>query len=267
MPHFAANLSFMFNEVPFLDRFEAAASAGFTAVEFLFPYEWPAVELAARLKANGLTQALFNLPPGDWAKGERGLAAMPGREAEFEAALRTALAYAKATGCRRLHAMPGLKHHGAERRTYIKNLRHGAKIAADQGVDIIIEPINTRDIPGFFLNTTAEARAVIHEVAAPNLGLQFDLYHRAIQEGDVAMAIAEFGHLARHYQIANPPDRGEPDDGEMNYSYLFKAIDASGFDGFVGCEYKPRNGTLAGLKWAERCGVTLSPVIARAERT
>jgi hydroxypyruvate isomerase len=257
MPRFAANLSFMFNEVPFLDRFEAAARAGFDAVEFLFPYEHAAGEIAARLRGNGLTQALFNLPPGDWSKGERGLAALPGREADFETAMKTALGYAEALGCTRLHAMPGLRHHGADRKVYVANLRKAAKMAAASGVDVIIEPINTRDIPGFFLNTTGEARAVIHEVGEPNLGLQFDLYHRAIQEGDVAMAIAEFGHLARHYQIASPPDRGEPDDGEMNYRYLFKAIDATGFTGFVGCEYKPRNGTLAGLRWAEACGVRL----------
>jgi hydroxypyruvate isomerase len=257
MPRFAANLSFMFNELPFLDRFEAAAKAGFKAVEFLFPYEFPAREIAARLKANGLTQALFNLPPGDWTRGERGLAGIPGREAEFEAAMKTALEYATALGCQRVHAMPGLRHHGADRRTYVANLKKGARMAARSGIDVIIEPINTRDIPGFFLNTTAEARAVIYEVSEPNLGLQFDLYHRQIQEGDTAMAIREFGHLARHYQIANPPDRGEPDDGEMNYRYLFRMIDESGFKGYVGCEYKPRNGTVEGLKWADACGVKL----------
>lgn len=258
MPRFAANLSFLFQDLPFLDRFEASAKAGFKAVEFLFPYEFPKEEIAARLKANGLTQALFNLPPGDWSKGERGLAAMPGREAEFEAAMKTALSFATATGCRTVHAMPGLRHHGAERRTYIANLRKGARMAADAGVAVVIEPINVRDIPGFFLNTTAEARAVIYEVAEKNLGLQFDLYHRAIQEGDVAMAISEFGHLAKHYQIASPPDRGEPDDGEMNYRFLFQEIDKSGYDGFVGCEYKPRGDTLAGLKWAKALGVSLA---------
>jgi 2-dehydrotetronate isomerase len=257
MPRFAANLSFMFNEVAFLDRFEAAAKAGFKAVEFLFPYEHPKAEIAARLKANGLTQALFNLPPGDWAKGERGLAAIPGRESEFAAAVRLGLDYAEATGCRTLHAMPGLRHHGAERATYIRNLKTAARSAAAAGVTLIIEPINTRDIPGFFLNTTAEARAVIHEVGEANLGLQFDLYHRAIQEGDVVMAIREFGGLARHYQIASPPDRGEPDDGELNYAFLFREIDASGFKGFVGCEYKPRGDTRAGLVWAKHCGVAL----------
>lgn len=257
MPRFAANLSMMFTELPFLERFEAAAKAGFEAVEFLFPYAHPAEEIAARLRANGLTQALFNLPPGNWEAGERGLAALPGREVEFGAALREALVYADATGCKLLHVMPGLRHHGAERATYIRNLKKAASVAENHDVTIIIEPINTRDIPGFFLNTTAEARAVIYEVGAPNIGLQFDLYHRQIQEGDVTMAIREFGHLARHYQIASPPDRGEPDDGEMNYPYLFRQIDDTGFSGWVGCEYKPRGGTIGGLKWVERCGFSL----------
>jgi hydroxypyruvate isomerase len=257
MPNFAANLSFMFQELAFLDRFDAAAKAGFRAVEFLFPYEWDKSEIAARLKANGLTQALFNLPPGDWAKGERGLAAMPGREAEFDAALALALTYAEATGCRTVHAMPGLRHHGAERATYVRNLTRAARRAADAGVTIVLEPINSRDIPGFFLNTTSEARAVIHEVGAANLGLQFDLYHRAIQEGDVTMAIREFGGLARHYQIANPPDRGEPDAGELNYRSLFAEIDRTGFTGWIGCEYKPRGDTVAGLAWTTACGVSL----------
>jgi hydroxypyruvate isomerase len=257
MVKFAANLSFMFNEVEFLDRFEAAAKAGFKAVEYLFPYDFEPAELAARLKANGLKQALFNLPPGDWERGERGLAGLPGREADFEAALAKALKYAEATECRLLHAMPGLRHHGAEWATYIANLRKAAKMAAGSGVSIIIEPINERDIPGFFLNTTAVARAAIHEVGEPNIGLQFDLYHRQIQEGDVARSIREFGPLALHYQIASPPDRGEPDDGEMNYRFLFKEIDATGYEGWIGCEYKPRGATLDGLVWAEKCGVAL----------
>jgi hydroxypyruvate isomerase len=257
MPRFAANLSFMFAEVPFLDRFEAAAKAGFKGVEYLFPYEWPAQELRSRLEANGLTQALFNAPAGDFASGDRGLAAIPGREAEFEASIAKALDYAAALACPRIHVMPGLRHHGARRAVYIANLRKAARMAARQGVDVIIEPINQRDIPGFFLATTDQARGVIHEVGESNIGLQFDLYHRQIQEGDTAMAIREFGHLARHYQIASPPDRGEPDDGEMNYAFLFREIDASGFTGWVGCEYKPRRGTVEGLAWAERCGVRI----------
>jgi hydroxypyruvate isomerase len=257
MPRFAANLSFLFTELPFADRFEAAAKAGFRAVEFLNPFELPKAELVARLKANGLTPALFNMSHGDWAKGERGIAAIPGREAELETAVAKALEIAEATGCRRLFAMAGLKHHGATRAAYVANLKRAAHMAASHGVDVIIEPINSRDIPGYFLNLTGEARSIIHEVGAPNVGLQLDLYHRQVMEGDVATAIREFGPLARHYQIASPPDRGEPDDGELNFRYLFQAIDASGFTGYVGCEYKPRAGTLGGLKWAERLGVSL----------
>jgi hydroxypyruvate isomerase len=261
MPKFAANLSFLFTEVPFLERFEAAARAGFKAVEYLDPFVAPATELAARLKSNGLTQALFNFAHGAWGKGERGLSALPGRQADFAASLKQALDYADALGCKRMFAMAGLKHHGAERKTYVANLVTASKMAADRDIAIIIEPINSRDIPGYFLNTTGEARSIIHEVwnesGRQNVGLQFDLYHRQVMEGDVAMAIREFGALAKHYQIANPPDRGEPDDGELNYRHLFKLIDDSGFDGYVGCEYKPRKSTLEGLVWADKLGVAL----------
>jgi 2-dehydrotetronate isomerase len=257
MPKFAANLSFLFTELPFLDRFEAAAKAGFKAVEYLTPFDFPAEELKARLKANGLTQALFNMAHGDANKGERGMSAIPGRDAEFEQATAAALKYAEALGCTRVFAMAGLRHHGAERKTYVARLKTAARMAADTGVHIIIEPINTRDIPGYFLNTTGEARSIIHEVGCANVGLQFDLYHRQVMEGDVAKAIEEFGPLARHYQIANPPDRGEPDSGELNFPYLFKLIDDSGYDGYVGCEYRPRTTTLAGLRWAQTLGVKL----------
>lgn len=257
MPRFAANLSFLFLELPFLDRFEAAAKAGFKGVEYLNPFEAPKAEIRARLEKHGLTQALFNMAHGDWTKGERGMSAIPGREAEFDKAVHGALDYAVTLGCRRLFAMAGLKHHGAERKTYVANLKSAAKLCAPHGIDVIIEPINTRDIPGYFLNTTEDARSIIHEVGMPNVGLQFDLYHRQVMQGDVTLAIREFGHLAKHYQIANPPDRGEPDEGELNYRHLFNEIDKSGFSGWVGCEYKPRNGTLAGLGWAEKCGVKL----------
>jgi hydroxypyruvate isomerase len=257
MPKFAANISMMFNEVPFLERFEAAAKAGFKGVEFLFPYEHPAKEIAARLAGNGLSLVLFNLPPGDFAKGERGQAALPGREAEFEAAMADALRYAEALHCPRVHAMAGLRHQGASRATYVANLRKAAKTASRVGLDVLIEPINPRDIPGYFLNHLHEARAVLYEVGEPNLGLQFDLYHRQVVDGDVATAIAEYVSLTRHYQLANPPDRGEPDRGEMNYPYLFEMIDKTGFDGWIGCEYRPRRGTVEGLQWVERCGVKL----------
>ena len=257
MPRFAANLNFLFTELPFLDRFEAAAKAGFKAVESTNLYEATAPEVAARLKANGLTLALHNTPAGNPEAGERGLAAIPGRESDFQAALETALRYADATGGRKVHVLAGLVHQGARRDAFVANLRKAAKLASASGVELLIEPINRRDIPGYFLNKTREARAIIHEVAEPNLGLQLDLYHRQVEEGDVAMAIKEFGPLARHYQIASPPDRGEPDEGELSYRWLFNAIDDSGFDGWVGCEYRPRRGTLEGLKWAAACGVTL----------
>jgi 2-dehydrotetronate isomerase len=255
MPRFAANLSFLFTELPFLDRFEVAARAGFKAVESTNVYEAPASEIAARLKANGLTMALLNTPAGNAEAGERGLAALPGREKDFDAAVASALRYAEATQCKRIHVLAGVVHHGARRSTYVANLARATRAAA--GVDLLIEPINRRDIPGYFLNKTADARSVIHEVGAPNLGLQFDLYHRQVEEGDVAMAMAEFAPLIRHFQVASPPDRGEPDNGEMNYSWLFQQIDASGFDGWVGCEYRPRGGTVAGLKWAAACGVSI----------
>jgi len=257
MPRFAANLNFLFTELPFLDRFEAAAKAGFKAVEMGNPYEAAAPEIAARVKANGLTVALINISAGNTAAGERGLAALPGREKDFAADMGIALRYAEAAGCKLVHLLAGLVHHGARRDTYVANLKKAARMAAAPGIGVVIEPINRRDIPGYFLNKTHEARAVIHEVGEPNLGLQLDLYHRQVEEGDVAIAIREFGPLARHYQVASPPDRGEPDEGELNHHWLFKAIDASGFAGCVGCEYRPRRGTVEGLKWAAACGVTL----------
>ena len=225
----------------------------------MFPYEYEPAELASRLADNGLTQAPVQSAARRLGKG----GARPGRIAGTgDLNSKTPSGKRSTTpmrpGCKLLHVMPGLRHHGAEWATYVANLRKAARLAADHGVAIIIEPINERDIPGFFLNTTAVARAAIHEVGEPNIGLQFDLYHRQIQEGDVARSIAEFGSLARHYQIASPPDRGEPDDGEMNYRYLFQQIAATGFSGWIGCEYKPRGATRDGLIWLERCGVTLA---------
>jgi hydroxypyruvate isomerase len=258
MPKFAANLNYLFTELPFLDRFEAAAAAGFRAVESTNPYSASAAELAARLSANGLTLALFNMAAGDSAKGERGLAAVPGRERAFDEAFDLALKYADATACRSIHVLAGLQHHGAERATYVANLRKAARRAAADGVAILIEPINRRDNPGYLLATSDEARSVIAEVGEANLGLQFDLYHRQVAQGDVAHAIREFAPLTRHYQIASPPDRGEPDAGELNYPWLLPLIDQTGFAGYVGCEYRPRGDTRAGLAWVARCGVTLA---------
>jgi hydroxypyruvate isomerase len=257
MPRFAANLSFLFTDLPLLDRFDAAAKAGFTAVESTNLYDASAEDVAARLKANRLTLALFNTPAGNAAAGERGLAALAGREKDFWAAFETALRYADVTGGRRIHILAGLVHQGANRATYLSNLKRAAQAAAAAGIEVLIEPINRRDIPGYFLNRTGEARAIIHEVGESSLRLQLDLYHRQIEEGDVATAIAEFAPITGYYQIASPPDRGEPDDGEMNYRFLFQRIDATGFDGWVGCEYRPRRGTVEGLKWTAACGVKL----------
>lgn len=255
MPRFSANLSFLFTELPFFDRFAAAAEAGFVGVEILFPYEWPAREIAAALKANRLSLVLFNIWPGDWAAGERGLAGITGREREFEERVAEALDYADKLGCRRLHAMAGLTQHGADRSTYYKNLALAARMAEPQGVDILIEPINTRDMPGYLLNRTEDARSAIEAVGASNVGLQLDLYHRHIEEGAVDKAIAGYRDLVRHYQIAGPPDRGEPDQGELDYAPLFKLIDATDYTGWIGCEYRPRADTVSGLGWAQRCGV------------
>ena len=257
MPRFAANLNFLFTELPFLERFEAAAKAGFKGVEIGNPYEAPAGEIAARLKSNGLALALFNIPAGDVAAGERGRSALAGREKDFDADLATALSYSQATGCKLIHVMAGLVHQGARRETFVANLKKAARQVAAAGVGLVVEPINRRDVPGYFLNKLADARAVIYEVAEPNLGLQFDIYHRQVEDGDVAVALKEYAILTRHYQIASPPDRGEPDAGDLNYAWLLKEIDASGYKGWVGCEYRPRSGTVEGLKWAAACGVKL----------
>jgi len=256
MPRFAANLSMLYPELDFLDRFEAAARDGFQAVEYLFPYAYDAKDLKARLDANGLQQVLFNAPPGDWDKGEKGLACLPGREAEFRSAIGKAIDYARVLECPRVHVMAGLVPDGADRsvlrRTYIDNLRFAASEAAKAGVDILIEPINTRDIPGFFLNRQDDAHAVVQEVGAKNLQVQFDLYHCQIVEGDVAMKIRQYLPTGRvgHFQVAGVPQRHEPDVGEVNYDYLFGVIDevsqACGWQGWVGCEYRPARGAVAG---------------------
>lgn len=256
MPRFAANLSMLYNEHAFLDRFAAAASDGFRAVEYLFPYDHPEQEIAARLKGHGLQQVLFNAPPGLWDAGERGLACLPGREAEFRAGVARALAYAHALECPRIHVMAGLAPAGVERArlqaTYESNLAWAAEQAATQGLDVLIEPINTRDIPGYFINRQDEAHALVQRISAPNLKVQFDLYHCQIVEGDVAMKIRRDLPTGRvgHMQLAGVPMRHEPDLGEINYAYLFKVIDevsqACGWDGWVGCEYRPARGAAAG---------------------
>lgn len=259
MIRLAANLSWLYQDIPFLDRFAAAASHGFKAVEFLFPYEHPAREIAAKLRAHGLAQALFNLPPGDWAKGERGLAALPGREAEFAAALETAIGYAKELGCGTVHAMAGLIAPGADvaamRRTYVANLRRAAERAARDGLVVCLEPINRRDIPGYFLNTTDEAAAVIAEIGAPNVKIQFDLYHCQVTEGDLVRRAERLLPLVGHVQVAGNPDRNEPDLGEANHIHVLETLDRLGYAGHVGLEYRPRTTTAAGLGWARPYGI------------
>lgn len=255
MPRFAANLSMMYTEVPFLDRFAAAAADGFQAVEYLFPYEHTPGDIARRLQAHGLTQTLFNLPPGDWAAGERGMACLPGREAEFADSVETAMGYAQATGCKKLHAMAGLVPAGADmtllRATYVDNLRAAAAQLAPLGITLLIEPINTRDMPSYYLNWQQQAQDVLAEVDAANLKVQMDLYHCQIMEGDLTRRLEKHWAGVGHIQIAGVPDRHEPDQGEVNYPHLFERLDQLGYTGFVGCEYRPRAGTSAGLGWLQ----------------
>ena len=253
MPKFAANLSMLYPELNFLDRFAAATEDGFKAVEFLFPYAYDASVLAAKLKENGLQQVLFNAPPGDWTKGERGMAALPGRQGEFRDAIAKALGYSVVLGCPRLHVMAGLKPEGVAHDTmtavYGANLAWAAEECAKVGVKPIIEPINHRDIPGFFLNTTDQAAAIIAAVGPDRLGMQFDLYHCQITEGDVVKRVEKHLPLITHMQVADNPGRNEPGTGEVNWPFVFDRIDALGFRGWIGCEYRPAGETVAGLGW------------------
>ncbi len=251
MPRFAANLTLMFTEHAFLDRFAAAADQGFSAVEFLFPYDHPPETIAERLSRNGLTPALFNMPPGDWPAGERGTASFPERRPEFEEGVRTALRYAEATGTATLHMMAGIgpSHDPAAAASYRSALAWAGERLAEAGRTLVIEPINGRDMPGYFLGDFAQAEAVIRDVALPNVRLQFDLYHRQIQHGDVTVALRAAMPLIGHVQIASVPSRNEPDGEELNYPFLFAELDRLGYAGFVGCEYRPRGRTEDGLGW------------------
>jgi hydroxypyruvate isomerase len=253
MPRFAANLSMMFNEVPFAERFEAAAKAGFDAVEYLFPYELPAATVGELLRRHRLTQALFNLPPGDWAAGERGMAALPGRQEEFRQSVVTALAYAGATGCRTLHMMAGNASAGDPKTysTYLERLGWAADLAREKGVTIVIEPINHRDMPEYFLNDFNMAIEIIAACGRPNVRLQYDIYHRQILHGDVSKSLESMLPIIAHIQVASVPLRHEPGTGELNDFHLFALLDRIGYDGFVGCEYRPAGETLRGLSWLD----------------
>ena len=272
MPRFAANLSMMFTEVPFLERFDAAAQAGFEAVEYLFPYAHPEQDVAAALRSAGLTQALFNAPAGDWESGERGLAALAGRDEEFAQSLETAMTYAQALDCPQVHVMagipgpsasePGASRSGAPvRRTveqalnheaaevYIRRIRQAADRAAAEGLRVVIEPINHVDMPGYFLGSVALGLQMIERIDRENLGLQLDLYHAQITDGDLTRLLRSSAEVIEHIQVASVPERHEPDAGETDYQHLFSVIDEIGYSGWVGCEYHPAGRTEDGLGW------------------
>ena len=253
MPKFAANVSMLFTELPFLDRFAHARRAGFAGVEFMFPYEFAAADIAARLKAHELRQVLFNLPPGDWAGGERGIACLPDRISEFRDGVARARDYAKGLSCSKLHSLAGIAPAGADphelRDTYIGNLRYAADMVRDDGVQLLIEPINTRDMPGYFLSGTRQALKVIADAGVANLALQYDCYHMHIMGEDVPAVIARHLGSIAHIQIADAPGRHEPGTGVIDYAPLFRHIDAIGYAGWIGCEYKPKTTTDESLVW------------------
>jgi hydroxypyruvate isomerase len=256
MPRLNANLSMMFGEREFLDRFDAAAKAGFRGVEFLFPYAFDKAQLADKLSTNKLEMVLFNMPPGNWDAGDRGMACDPARTAEFQDSVGKALDYARALNCRQLHCMAGLKPRGAGedkmRATYIANLQFAGKELAKHGIDLLIEAINTRDIPGFYLNYSAQAFDIMHYAAVPNLKFQYDIYHMQIMEGDLAPTIRDNLDRIGHMQLADTPGRNEPGTGEINYDFLLKFIDSVGYKGWIGCEYKPAGKTEDGLGWMRK---------------
>ncbi|MDE2399227.1 MAG: hydroxypyruvate isomerase [Burkholderiales bacterium] len=259
MPKFAANLTMLFNELPFLDRFEQAAQAGFEAVEFLFPYAFEAAEIRRRLDAHGLKLVLHNLPAGNWDAGERGIACHPDRVDEFRAGVARAIEYAQVLGVNQLNCLAGKAPAGVPeerlRSTFVENLRYAAAALKGAGLKLLIEPINTWDIPGFYLNRTAQAAAILDEVGADNAFIQYDLYHAQRMEGELAATAQKYLARIGHIQLADNPGRNEPGTGEINYAFLFAHLDRIGYAGWIGCEYKPATNTLAGLGWRQRLAV------------
>ncbi len=255
MPRFAANLTMLFNELPFLERFKAAADAGFKGVEYLFPYPFAKEELAAQLEQHGLTQVLHNLPAGNWEKGERGIACHPDRVEEFREGVDRAIEYATALRCRTVNCLVGIAPAGVSedvlRQTVVDNLGYAAAKLKAAGIRLLVEPINTYDIPGFYLNRTEQALRILDEVGSDNLFVQYDVYHAQRTEGELGATLAR--HLDRigHIQVADNPGRNEPGTGEINYAWLFRHIDKLGYDGWIGCEYKPAGDTRDGLRWLE----------------
>ena len=256
MPRFAANLTLLFTELDFLDRFEAAAEAGFEAVEFLFPYQWPADEIARRLERWGLRLVLHNLPPGDWDAGERGIACHPDRVEEFRTGVARGIAYALALGCPQLNCLAGIRpervSEAQAHKTLVNNLRFAAAEFERAGLRLLIEPINTFDMPGFFLNRSNQAEAIIDEVGSGKLFIQYDIYHAQRMEGELANTIARLLPRIAHMQLADTPGRHEPGTGDINYDFLFDHIDKLGYQGWIGCEYRPATTTKDGLGWVGR---------------
>ncbi|HJD43878.1 MAG TPA: hydroxypyruvate isomerase [Candidatus Paenalcaligenes intestinipullorum] len=253
MPKFAANLTMLFNEVDFIQRFKAAADAGFKGVEYLFPYDFDKNTLAEELQKHGLTQVLHNLPAGDWAGGERGIACLPDRVSEFQEGVGRAIEYATALNCKQVNCLSGIAPQGVDadkvKQVFVDNIRFAADKLKDAGIRLLVEPVNTFDIPGFYVNRTEQAIALLDEVGSDNVYLQYDIYHAQRMEGELANTIQK--HLARiaHIQLADNPGRNEPGTGEINYEWLFKFIDKLGYDGWIGCEYKPAAATTDGLGW------------------
>ncbi len=263
MPKLAANLTFLFTEAPFLERFEAAAKAGFKAVEFAFAYEFPLADVVERVRAAGVQVVLINAPPGDWAAGERGTGSLPAREHEFAAGVSRALRFAKALDCPRIHVMAGCvppdadaeahaKQRALQRAIFLRNLRFACEEAQGYGITLLLEALNPVDVPNYLYATQAEAHALRDEVGAANLKVQMDLYHTQMVEGGLAEKLRRYFPNVGHIQIAGVPGRHEPDIGEINYGYLFRLIDELGYDGYIGCEYVPQSNTLAGLGWRDR---------------
>ncbi len=253
MPRFAANLTMLFNELPFLERFQAAAEAGFSGVEYLFPYGYDKYELARELKRWKLTQVLHNLPAGDWAAGERGIAILPDRITEFQHGVFDAIDYALKLGCRQVNCLAGIAPQGVEHarlhETLVNNLRFAAHELSQEGIALLVEPINTRDMPGFFLSSTAQALSLLDDVDSSNVFLQYDVYHMQVMEGDLARTIEANLDRIAHIQIADNPGRNEPGTGEINFPFLYRHLDAIGYAGWIGCEYKPARSTRDGLTW------------------
>lgn len=253
MPKFCANLSMLYGEHGFLDRFAAAVKDGFAGVEYLFPYDFAKEELAERLERHCLVQVLHNLPAGDWAAGERGIAAIPGREGEFRDGVGRAIGYATALGCRQVNCLAGIPPEGGDpervRRTLVENLRFAAGELDRAGIRLLLEPVNTFDIPGFYVSRVGQAAALIEEVGSPNLFIQYDLYHQQRTEGELATNFSRFRDRIAHVQLADNPGRNEPGTGEINYPFLFDLLDREGYAGWVGCEYKPKGQTTEGLGW------------------